>query len=82
MPKPARSKLAKPSAPAGKRRTIRVFNSFEAAEDWELLYWGKKSWAERLRELESLRRLNYGYGEGRSAPRVQRVLRIAQLGED
>jgi hypothetical protein len=43
-------------------------------------YWQAATPAARLRELERLRQLNYGYGQGKPLPRLQRILRIAELG--
>ena len=62
------------------RSAFHAFDSFEAADEYDRAYWWSRSPAERMRELERLRRLNYGYGEGRPLPRFQRVLRVAELG--
>jgi hypothetical protein len=57
-----------------------MFASFEEADRAEREYWWSRTPAERLRELERLRQLNYGYGQGRPLPRLQRVLKVAELG--
>jgi hypothetical protein len=62
------------------RSAMRVFSSFEEADQADREYWWSRTPAERLRALERLRQLNYGYGKGRPLPRFQRVLKIAKLG--
>ena len=42
-------------------------------------YWQAQTPAARLRELERLRQLNYNYGQGKPLPRLQRILKIAEL---
>jgi hypothetical protein len=52
------------------------------ADEAERRYWWSRSPAERLRELERLRQLNWGYGNGKPLPRFQRTLRIANMREE
>ena len=60
---------------------MRVYDSHAAADEGDRTYWMTQTPAARLRELERLRQLNFGYGEGNPRPRLQRVLRVAELGE-
>jgi hypothetical protein len=59
---------------------MRVFDSFAEADRADLEYWASKTPAARMRELERLRQINYGYGQGKPLPRFQRVLRVIELG--
>jgi hypothetical protein len=61
--------------------TMEVHESMEAADDADRERQWSRTPAQRLRELERLRQLNYGYGPGKPRPKFQRVLRIAKLGE-
>jgi len=45
-------------------------------ESDEYIYWGKKTSADRLEELEINRQIVYGYGE--TPPRLQRILEIVE----
>jgi hypothetical protein len=56
------------------RTAIEVTSLFD--EDDEKAYWLKQSSCERLRAVELMRRILYGYHQ--SAPRLQRVLEVAQ----
>src|SRR5207245_2431190 len=51
------------------KRSLQVFNSMAEADEADRRYWWSRSGAERLRELERLRQLNWGYGKGRPTPR-------------
>jgi hypothetical protein len=61
------------------RSVVKVFNSFEEADQDDLEYWASRTPYERLRELERLRQLNYGYAEGKPQPRLQRIVTVAKL---
>lgn len=63
------------------RTRIRIVNSFEEADRLDREYWARQTPHARLRELERLRQLNYGYGGSKPTPRLQRVFKIAKLGE-
>ena len=52
----------------------------EDADKAEREYWWSRSPAQRMRELERLRQLNWGYGKGKPTPRLQRIIRITELG--
>ncbi len=67
---------------SGKRRgwTLETFDSFAEADQADREYWWSRTPAQRLRALEELRQLNYGYGKGKPLPRFERVLRVVQLG--
>jgi hypothetical protein len=69
---------------AGKRKKRRLslvsFDSMAAADEHDRAKWLAKTPYARLRELERLRQLNYGYGQGKPLPRFQRVLRVTELG--
>ena len=76
--------MAKPSTPPRKtprrkRATLQEMTMADA-DAKDQAYWRSVTPAARLRELERLRQLNYGYGQGKPFPRLQRVLRIAELG--
>jgi len=83
MPRARRtkSKGSKWSATRLDTTTVRTFESFEDAERAEREYWWSRTPAQRLRELERLRQINYGYGQGRPLPRFQRILRVVSLEE-
>ena len=55
------------------RTEFKVFSSFEEAEAADREYWHSRSPQERVRQIEFLRRLNYG---SRATERLQRVLEI------
>lgn len=59
---------------ASKMNGIQVFDTFEAADDSERLERWKMSPDERLEILERLRSLKYP--DGKTAPRLRRVLEI------
>jgi hypothetical protein len=56
------------------RKTFSVASRFE--DDDEKAYWLSRTPYERLRQVEVLRRINYGR---RATARLQRVLEFAQL---
>jgi hypothetical protein len=56
--------------------------AFAEADQRDREYWWSRTPAERMRELERLRQLNYGYGQGKPLPRFQRILRVAQMGAE
>jgi len=78
--------MAKPSTQPCKksrarrsRATIEVMTMAES-DAGNHAYWQAQTPAARLRELERLRQLNYGYGQGKPLPRLQRILKISELG--
>jgi len=82
---PTRRRKASPHANHAKelrldRTCVRVV-SFEEADRLDREYWARQTPHARLRELERLRQLNYGYGGGKHTPRFQSVFKIAKLGE-
>jgi hypothetical protein len=56
------------------RTAFEVTSLFD--EDDEMAYWLKQSPGDRLRAVELMRRILYGYHQ--SAPRLQRVFEVAQ----
>lgn len=54
---------------------FKVFSSFEEADRDEREYWWSRSPLERIRQVELLRRLNYGDG---AFQRLQRVFEVAE----
>jgi hypothetical protein len=56
--------------------TIQVFNSFEEAEEADLDYYASLSSQERLKHLQKMRELCYGYAT--ATERLQRVIEIAE----
>jgi hypothetical protein len=58
---------------------MEVFDSCAAADEADRARQWAKTPAARLREVERLRRINYGYGEGKPIPRLQRVLEVFEL---
>lgn len=56
------------------RSAVSVFTSFEEADAADKAYWLSRTPHERLRHMEVLRRINYGY---RATERLQRVLELA-----
>ena len=61
------------------RTKVQSFDSFEAADQADREYWWSRSPQERMRALEQLREMNYGYGEGKPRPKFQRVLTVVEL---
>lgn len=59
------------------KREIRVFSTFEEADNADKNYWHSKTPAERLEALELMRQSAYGY-EDATAGRLQRVLEIVE----
>lgn len=53
-----------------------VLSVSKIRESDEYIYWGKKTSADRLEELEINRQIVYGYGE--TPPRLQRILEIVE----
>ena len=60
--------------------TLEVFQSMEEADKADRECSWSLTPAQRLRELERLRQLNYGYGPGKPRLKFQRILRVAELG--
>lgn len=77
MPRAGRSS----KTPAKRKAALRIFNSMQEADAADREYWWSRTPAHRLREAERLRQLNYGYGQGKSLPRFQRTLRVADMCE-
>ncbi|MEN0110169.1 MAG: hypothetical protein AAF805_05560, partial [Planctomycetota bacterium] len=59
------------------RTAFRVTTLDDESHDRE--FWWSKTQAERLAAMQYLRRINYG--SERTAARLQRVLRVVELGE-
>ena len=57
------------------KRVISIAESFEASAREEREYWLAQTPQERLRHVETLRRMNYGY---RATTRLQRVLEVVE----
>ena len=74
------AKMRGDSVPHRQRRASIRVTSFAAADESDLAYWRAQTPAARLRELERLRQFNYGYGQGKPLPRLQRILKVAELG--
>jgi len=70
----------KTTAKAKQKRSLKVFESMAEADEAERRYWWSRSPAQRMRELERLRQLNWGYGKGKPTPRFQRTIRVTELG--
>ena len=60
--------------PALDRSAFAVFSSFAEADAADKAYWLSRTPHERLRQMETLRRMNYG---SRATERLQRVLEFA-----
>ena len=60
--------------PSLDRSAVRVFRSFAEADAADKAYWLSRTPHERLRHMETLRRMNYG---PRATERLQRVLELA-----
>src|SRR5437016_4349751 len=63
------------------RTVMQAFDSFEAADQADREYWWSRTPEVRLRECERLRQLNWGYGNGKPLPKLERILRIKKMGE-
>jgi hypothetical protein len=74
----ARIKMKTPLETFRMDRTVFTVGTLEdEGNDGE--YWGSRTWEERLEAAEFMRQVIYGYNP--ITDRVQRVLRITQLGE-
>jgi hypothetical protein len=71
---------ARTAGKTARRSEMRVFDSMQDADAADRAYWWSRTPSARLRELERLRQLNYGYGKGRPLPRFQSTLRVVELG--
>jgi hypothetical protein len=72
--------MSRRSVKRRKAWSLTVHRNFAEADAQDQAYWRAQTPAARLRELERLRQLNYSYGPGKPFPRLQRVLKVAQLG--
>jgi hypothetical protein len=73
--------------PVNENRLVEVLVKFGFARDSVKLppdreYWWSQTLEKRLRELERLRQLNYGYGNGKPLPKFERILRVADMGRE
>ena len=59
-----------------KKQFIKAFCSFEEAEAWDIAYWNAQTPAARLRAMERLRKINYGYA--RYHQRLPQIFTSAQ----
>ena len=59
--------------------SLRTFDSMADADKADREYWWSRSPAQRMRELERLRQLNWGYGKGKSYPRFEPTIRIVDM---
>ena len=76
----AKGKASKTSRQTKSKWSLKVFDSFEAADKADREYWWSRSPAQRMRELERLRQLNWGYGKGKPTPRMERgLLRVVDM---
>lgn len=57
------------------KTVIRVYSSFEEADEDDRKYWQSRSPEERLAAIELMRQSAYGYDDS-TTPRPQRVLEI------
>ncbi len=78
-PKQPESNLS-PPWPKMDRKVMTVVHSFEEAERQDREYWLSVTPQERMRALELIRQIAFGYGNGRPFPRVPRVLQIIKPG--
>jgi hypothetical protein len=56
-----------------------VANGFEEADRMDREFWWSRTPEERMRALELVRQVAYGYGPGKPVPRFQRVLVVDEL---
>lgn len=59
------------------KTVIRVYSSFEEADEDDRKYWQSRSPEERLAAIELMRQSAYGYDDS-TTPRLQRVLEIVK----
>ena len=60
-------------------RIMREYASFEEADEADRRESWDKTPAQRMRNLELLRQLHFGYGQGKPYPKFKRTFRIAKL---
>jgi hypothetical protein len=58
--------------------TLTVYDSFEEADAAERAYWRSKTPAERMRALEEIRQMAWGYNDD-SRPEFQRVVEVVKF---
>jgi hypothetical protein len=75
-----RRKTSKTARKAKSKWSLQTFESMADADKADREYWWSRSPAQRMRELERLRQLNWGYGKGKPTPRLQRIIRVTELG--
>jgi len=75
-------KVKAASAPKMRRKEIRVLDSMAEADQYDREYWWSRTPAERMRALEKLRQLKYGYGPGKPRPKFEPIVRVMKLGDD
>ena len=76
----AKRKASKTSKKTKSKWSLKVFDSMADADEADRQYSWSRSPAQRMRELERLRQLNWGYGKGKPTPRLQRIIRVTELG--
>jgi hypothetical protein len=77
----AKRKASRTTKKAKSKWSLQTFDSFAEADKADREYWWSRSPAQRMRELERLRQLNWGYGKGKPPPKFQRTFRVAEVGE-
>jgi len=75
----AKRKASKTARKAKQKWSLQVFDSLADADKADREDSWSRSPAQRMRELERLRQLNYGYGKGKPTPRLERLLRIVDM---
>ena len=70
---------SKSKTPVMDRKRLRVFNSMAELDEADGKYWQPRTPAERMRELERLRQFNWGYGNGKPYPKLERTIRVVNL---
>jgi hypothetical protein len=61
--------------------SMRVFDSMKEADDADREYWWSRTPAERMRELERLRQLNWGYSKDKPLRMLRGIFRIVDMRE-
>jgi hypothetical protein len=77
----AKRKASKTIRRGKSKWSLQSFDSLAELDKTDRDHSWSRSPAQRMRELERLRQLNWGYGKGKPTPRLQRIIRIAEMGE-
>ena len=65
-----------------RRTEKRASTSMKETGQYDREYWWSRTPAERMRAMERLRQLKYGYGPGKPYPKFEPIIRVMELGDE